>query len=112
MEFASRHDNECQDFYSDKVSTLVKDKEGPIVDDYCATQHKINKECRKNMNAANERSSCFTTTHSEIDAVDTQQRQDTRHVTDDRMLTAEQLRGKVSENNNLSPQQQEVCTMY
>jgi len=28
-------------------------------------------------------------------------------MTDDRMITAEQLRGKVSENNNLSPQQQE-----
>ena len=33
---------------------------------------------------------------------------DTRQIiTDDRMITAEQLRGKVSENNNLSPQQQE-----
>jgi hypothetical protein len=28
-------------------------------------------------------------------------------MTDDRMITAEQLRGKVNENNNLSPQQQE-----
>ena len=28
-------------------------------------------------------------------------------MTDDRTITAEQLRGKVSKNNNLSPQQQE-----
>ena len=58
------------------------------------------------MNAANERSLCFTT-HSETNAVDTQHTKQglyTGHMTDDRMITAEQLRGKVRE-NNLSPQQ-------
>jgi len=62
------------------------------------------------MNDDNERSSYFTMTRSETDAVDTQhtqQGQDSGHMTDDRMITAEQLRGKVSENNNLSPQQGE-----
>jgi len=60
------------------------------------------------MNVANKRTLRFTTTSSKTDSVDTQQRQDTRQImTDRRMITAEQLRGKVSENNNLSPQQQE-----
>jgi len=57
------------------------------------------------MNAANERPLCFTT-HSETSAVDTQHTKQgpyTGHMTD-RMITAEQLRGKVRE-NNLSPQQ-------
>ena len=60
--------------------------------------------------AANNRTLCFTTTSSNTDAVDTRhtkQGLDTRQVmTDDRMITAEQLRGKMSENNNLSLQQQ------
>jgi hypothetical protein len=62
------------------------------------------------MKVANERSSCFTT-RSETDAVDinqSQQRHDTRHMPDDRMITAEQLRGKVSENNNLSPKEEHL----
>ena len=62
------------------------------------------------MNAANKRSLCFTTTHSEVNTVDTQHTKQglyTRHVTDDRMITAEQLHGKVRDNNNLSPQQQD-----
>jgi len=62
------------------------------------------------MNAANKRSLCFTTTHSETTTVDTQHTKQglyTRHMTDDRMITAEQFRGKVRENNNLSPQQQD-----
>ena len=60
--------------------------------------------------AANKKTLCFTTT-SKTDAVETQQTQkglDTRQImTDDRMITAEQLCGKISENNDLSPQQQE-----
>ena len=55
-EFASRHDDECRYFYSNKVNTLAKDKEDHIVDDYGATGHEINNYCRKNMNVANERS--------------------------------------------------------
>ena len=86
-----------------KVTTL---------DDFCATEHKISEECRTNLNvAANKGTLCSTTTSSKTYAVDTQhtqQRLDTGQiVTDDRTITAEQLRGKVSENNNLSPQQQE-----
>ena len=111
VEFASRHDDECRNFYNNKVNTLAQDKEGHIADDYGATGHEINKEYRKIMNAANGRSLCFTTTRSETNAVDTQHTQqglDTRQImTDYRIITAEQLRGKVSENNNLSPQQQD-----
>jgi hypothetical protein len=62
VEFASRHDNERRNFYSNKVNTLAQDKEDHIADDYGATGHEINKECKKIMNAANERSSCFTAT--------------------------------------------------
>jgi len=74
----------------------------------------MNGNYSKNMNvAANNRTLCFTATSSKIDAVDTQhtkQGLDTRQImTDDRMVTAEQFCGKVSENtsNNLSPHQQE-----
>ena len=94
------------------MSTLAKDKEGHTVDDYSATEHKMNEECRKDMNvAANKRTLCFTPTYSKTDAVDkqsTQQRLVTSQImTDGRMVTADQLRGKVNENINLSPQQQE-----
>jgi len=110
-DFTSRHDDESRNFYSIKANTLAQDKEGHIADDYGATEHEINKEYRKIMNAANERSLFFTATRSETDAVDTQhtqQGQDSGHMTDDRMITAEQLRGKVRENNNLSPQQEDL----
>ena len=111
VEFTSRHDDVCRNFNGNKVSTLAKDKEGHIADVYGVTGHGINKECRKNMNVANKRTLCFTTTSSKTDSVDTQhtqQRQDTRQImTDDRMITAEQLRDKVRENNNLSQQQQQ-----
>ena len=41
VEFASRHDDECRTFYSNKVNTLVQDEEGHIADDYSATGHEI-----------------------------------------------------------------------
>ena len=51
----------------------------------------------------------FLATYSKTDAVDTQQARqilDTRQImTDDRMITADRLRGKVSENNNWPTQQ-------
>jgi len=111
VEFASRYDDACRNLHHNDLSTLAKDKEGNVVDECCATEHEINEECRKDMNvAANKRTLCFTTS-SKTNAVvtqHTQQRLDTRQImTDDRMITAEQLRVKVSENNNLSPQQQE-----
>jgi hypothetical protein len=111
VEFVSRHDNACQNFQSNDLNTLAKDEEVPIIDDCSAIEHKIREE-RKNMkDAANKRTLCFTTTCSKTNAVDTQHKQlglDTRQVTtDDRMITAEHLRGEVSKNNNLSPQQQE-----
>jgi hypothetical protein len=43
-EFTSRHDDECRNFYSNKVNTLAQDKEGHIVDGYGATRHEVNKE--------------------------------------------------------------------
>jgi hypothetical protein len=109
VEFVSRYDDACRNFHSDDLYILAKDKEGHIVDDCSATEHEINEELRKCRKvAANKRTLCFTTTSSKTDAVNTQQGLDTRQiVTDDRMITMEQLRGKVSENNNLSPQQQE-----
>ena len=111
MEFASRYDDAGRNFHDNKLSTLAKDKEVHVVDDCSATEHEINEEGSKNMNvAANNRILCFTTS-SKTDAVDTRHTQQgvgTRQImTDDRMTTAEQLRGKVSENNNLSLQQQE-----
>jgi hypothetical protein len=63
------------------------------------------------MNAANERSLYFSMTRSETDAFDTQHTQqglNTGHMSHDRMITAEKLRGKISENNNLSPQQEDL----
>ena len=112
MEFASRYDDACRSFRSNDLSTLAKDKEGHIVDDCSAREHQMNEECRKDTNvAANKRTLCFTSsTCSKTEAIDTQHTQqglDTRQImTDYRIITAEQLRGKVSENNNLSPQQQ------
>jgi hypothetical protein len=70
-EFTSRHDDECRNFYRKKVNTLAQDKEGHIADDYRATGHKVNEECREIMNAANKRSLCFTATLSKTNAVDT-----------------------------------------
>ena len=109
--FVSRYDVACRNFQSNDLNTLAKDKEGHIVDDCSATEHEIRKESRKNTtDAANKRTLCFTTICSKTNAVDTQHKQqglDKRQVTtDDRMITAEKLRGKASENNNLSPQQQ------
>jgi hypothetical protein len=109
VELASRHDGSCRMIHSNDLSTLANDKQGHIVDDRSATEHRIDGECRKNMNdAAKHRSLCFTTTFSKTNVVHTQQRLDINQMmTDDKMITAEKLRGKVSENNNLSPQQQE-----
>ena len=105
VEFVSRYDDECRNFHG-------KDKRGHTGDDCSATEQEISGECRKNMSdAANKRTLCFTTTSWKTNAVDTQHKQqglDTRQITtDDKMITAEQLRGKFSEKNNLSPQQQE-----
>jgi hypothetical protein len=58
--------------------------------------------------AASKRILCFTTSwkNDDVDTQHTPQGPDTRQIiTDDRMITAEQLRGKVRENNKLSPQQ-------
>ena len=111
MEFACKYDDSCRKCHSKDLSTFVKDKKGHIVDDCSATEHDMNEECRKDINVAAKKRLCFTSTCSKTDAVDTQYTQqgmDTRQMmTDDKLITAEQLRGKVSENNNLSPQQQE-----
>jgi hypothetical protein len=110
--FASRYDDSRRNLQNNNLCTLAKDKEGYVVDDCIATEHRMNENCRKKKNiVANERTICCTTTSSKTDAVDTQHTQqglDTRQImTDDRMITAEHLHGKVSENNHLSPQQQE-----
>ena len=74
VEFASRYDDSCRSCQSNDLSTLANDKEGHTIDDYSATEHKMNEECRKEMNvAANNKTLCFTATYSKTDAVDTQQ---------------------------------------
>jgi hypothetical protein len=81
------------------------------LNDYSATEHKMNEENRKNMNvAAIKKALCFTT-YSKTNAVNTRKRLDTRHIVkDDRDMNAEQLRRKVGESNNLSHQQQnDLC---
>jgi len=112
VEFTSRYDDACRNLHDNDLSALSKDKEVHVVDDCSATEYEINEEGSKNMNvAANNRTLCFATTSSKTDAVDTQNTQegvDTRQMMNgDKMITAEQLRGKVSEKNNLSTQQQE-----
>ncbi len=61
--------------------------------------------------AANNKTLCFRATYSKTDAVDTQQTRqipDTRQIMpNDRMINADRLRGKVSENNKWSSQQPE-----
>jgi hypothetical protein len=103
VEFTSRDDNECRKLYS-KVNTLAQDKEGHIADNYGATGHAMNKECKEIVKAVNKRSLCCKATCCEPNAVSkqhTQQGLNTGHMTDARMVTEKQLRGKVSQNNNL-----------
>ena len=117
MEFASIYDDACRNFHSNDLSTLAKDKEAHIIDECSATQQEMNEECRKDINvAANKRTLFFTSTCSKTDAVDTQHTQqglDTRQImTDDRMITAGQLRGKVSEINNCHHNSKRICITY
>ena len=80
VKFASRYTVSWRSCQSNDLSALAKDKEGHTVDDYSATEHKMNEECRKEMNvAANNKTLCFTATYSKTDAVDTQQ---TRQILD------------------------------
>ena len=82
VEFASRYDDSCRSCQSNDLSTLANDKEGHTIDDYSATEHKMNEECRKEMNvAANNKTLCFTATYSKTDAVDTQQTRQRRDKT-------------------------------
>ncbi len=52
MEFASRYDDSCRSRHSKDLGTIAKDKEGHTVDDYSATECKMNGECRKQMKVA------------------------------------------------------------
>jgi hypothetical protein len=111
-DFTSKYDDGCRNVQRNELVTLAKDKEGHIVDKCSAIGHQINEENKENMtNAVNRKTLCLTTTSSKTNAIGEHQRQhrrDTRQIkTDDRMMTAEQLRGKVGENNNLSTQQRE-----
>jgi uncharacterized protein YfeS len=101
------YDDLCRDYRNNDLCTLVKDKTGHSVDDYITTEHKLNEESRKNMNVATSKKALCVTTYSKTNAVNTQQRLDTRHIVhDDRDISIEQLRRKVSESKNLSHQQQ------
>jgi hypothetical protein len=42
VEFVSRYDDSCRDYCCNDLCTLAKDKEGHSVDDYIATEHKMN----------------------------------------------------------------------
>jgi hypothetical protein len=107
VEFTSSVDNECRELYR-KANPLAKDKDGHSVDNYGATGHKMNKERKETMRAANERSLCCMATCSKTKDVRKQHTQglNTGHITDERMITEEQLRGKLCENNNLSSKQE------
>lgn len=109
VEFISKHGVGSREFSTDKVDTLATDKDGHIADNYGAARHEVNKECRENLIAANRRPLCSTATCHETNDVkksNAQQGLKTGHRKDDRMVTAEQLLGKVKETNNLSPEQQ------
>ena len=112
VEFTSRYDESCRSCQSNELNTLAKDKEGHTVDDCSAAEHRMNEGCRRNLSVAANRALCFTTTCSKTGADDTQrtqQRLGTRQrMTDDRMITVDQLRSKVRENNNLSQQQEDL----
>jgi hypothetical protein len=112
VEVVSEYDSECRNSQRKELSTLAKVKEDHIVDNCSATEHTINEECGEiTKYSASRGALCLTTTYSGTNVIGDHVKQkglDTRErVTDDRMVTAEQLRGKVSENNNLSTQQRE-----
>jgi hypothetical protein len=111
VEFASKCDESCWNCRSNELSTLAQNKEGHAVDEYSAKEHKVNEEINKNMNiAASKKALCFTMTYWRANAVDIEEKQQRigpRYlINDDRDITAEQLRGKIRESNNLSPQEQ------
>jgi hypothetical protein len=96
VEFISKHGIECHEFSTDEVNTLASDKDGHTADNYSATRHEVNKECRGNLTAANTRPLCSNTTCHETNDVrksNAQLGMKTGHRMDDRMVTAEQLRG-------------------
>jgi hypothetical protein len=113
VEFTSRADNRCRELYR-KANPLGKDKDGHSVDDYSATGHEINKERNETVRAATKRPYFCATTCSNANDVSKQHTQglNTGHITDKRMITEAQLRGKVRENNNLSSKQPEdLCNV-
>ena len=111
MEFASRYTVSCRSCQSNDLSAIAKDKEGHTVDDCSAAEHRMDGECRKEMNVPANKElyvlqrptvKLMLSTHNRHDRYRTQQ-----IMTADRMITADRLRGKLSENNNWSPQQPE-----
>ena len=52
VEFASRYDDSCLSCYSNDLSALQKDKEGHTIDDSSAAEHRMDGECRKEINVA------------------------------------------------------------
>ena len=110
MEFASRYTVSCRSCHSNDLSALAKDKEGHTVDDCSATEHKMeNVESKlmllliiKRYVLQRPTVKLMLSKHNRHDRYRTQQ-----IMTADRMITADRLRGKVSENNNWSPQQPE-----
>jgi hypothetical protein len=115
VEFTSRYDESCRSCQSNDLSTLAKDREGHIVLDCSAAEGKVNEGRRRDMSVNANRALCFTTTCSKTGADDTQstkQRIGTRQrMTDDRMITAEQLRSTARQNDNLSEQQEHLYTL-
>jgi hypothetical protein len=112
VEIASQSDELCWNDRRNEVSTVALGKEGHVDDENDATGRRRHEESRKDVNtAADQRSLCYTANYVRTKAVITPltpPRLDTgRTMNDDRDITAEQLHRKVSESNNLSPQQQD-----
>ena len=121
MEVAFQSDESCWDDRRSEVNTLALGKEGHVDDKNVAARHRLHEDSRKDVNtAADPRSLGYTANCVRTKAVDTPltpPRLDTRRtISDDRDITAEQLRRKVNESKNLSPQQQdnlyEILVIY
>jgi hypothetical protein len=107
VEFTSKVDNRYRELYR-KANPRAQDMKSHSVANSSATGHEINKECNEIVRADDKGSLCCTATCSITNDVCKQHAQGlkTGHINDDRMMTQEQLCGKVRENNNLSSRQQ------
>jgi hypothetical protein len=110
-EFISEYYDKCRNSQLSELGTLARDKEDHSGDNCGATEHKTGGECEESTTYVASRGELgLTTTYSEANVIGDHVNQkglNTRQeMTDNRIITAEQLRGKLSE-NNLSTHQRE-----